>query len=65
MGYIGESFIVHNHTKSQSISIMTMGQGAAHLESTKYKLDARSSPEYKFGRFIQLGVPNFMVDILY
>ena len=53
MGYIGESFIVHNHTKSQSISMMAMGQGAAHLESTKYKLDARSSPEYEFGGFIQ------------
>ena len=43
--YVDASFAVHPNYKSQTGSVMTMGNGAIQSGSTKQKINARSSTE--------------------
>ena len=43
--YINSSFAVHRDMRSHTGAIMTLGQGAIISDSTKQKVNARSSTE--------------------
>jgi hypothetical protein len=46
--YINAAFAVHNDMKSHTGAVMTMGQGAANSQSSKQKLNTKSSTESEF-----------------
>lgn len=43
--YVDASFAVHNDTKSHTSGTMTMGEAAAFSQSSKQKLNTKSSTE--------------------
>ena len=46
--YIDAAFAVHNDMKSHTGAVMTMGLGAANAQSSKQKLNTKSSTESEF-----------------